>query len=257
MIDRLPPSVHPAAVSQPAGPRAQPTTSFDQWIRPDVREGSQGDHDRTHASSEVAADIPRSDADQAQEIGDAIFSFHVRGESGAVEIFSVPWRLGANTALSYLTQAAYEAGNVLSARPAGESVRQMLSPATASLSEPVDASRTSTSKTTGLPGALVASSVSLASGTQVGSRSAVDPGSATPAAIAEPWLARLLRLLDQQGHDPVLWIRDYRLDDAASQSVVAEVRSLAQRQGFKLERIMVNGRELWHSSHMSYSMEKS
>lgn len=256
MIDRLPPSAHPA-VAQPAGPRAQPTASFDKWIRPADRDSSPdagGENVRTNASSDVSADIPRSDAVQAQEIGEVVFSFHARGETGAVEVFSVPWRLGANAALSHLSRAAYEAAIVLNARPASESVDQTLSPAPASLSAPVASPRTSTLMP--LPGALIASSASLAPGAPVASGSAVEPGSTTSTAIAEPWLARLLRLLDQQGHDPVLWIRDYRLDDAASQSVVAEVRSMVERQGWKLERIMVNGREMWHSPLVLDSMGK-
>lgn len=254
MIDRLPPSMHPAATSQPAGPRAQPATSFDQWIRPAVRDGSPnagGDNDRTSASSEVAAAVLR-DAGQAQEIGEAMFSFHVRGKSGAVEVFSVPWRLGANAALSHLTRAAYEAGTLLDLRAASESVRQTVSPAHASTAAPAASQGTPTST---IPtSAPFASRASLTSASQVGPRSAVELGSATPAAIAEPWLARLLRLLDQQGHDSVLWIRDYRLDDAAAQAMVAEVRSMAERQGWKLERIMVNGRDLWHSPHAPDSM---
>lgn len=256
MIERLPPSVDPAAASQPAGPRAQPTTSFDQWIRPAVRDGlpdAGGNNDRTSASSEVAADVPR-DAGQMQEIGEAVFSFHVRGKTGGVEVFSVPWRLGANAALSHLSRAAYEAGTLLTLRPTRESVRQAASPAQASMAAPAESPGTPTFTTpTGAP---FATTASLTSASQIGPRSAVEPGSATPAAIAEPWLARLLRLLDQQGHDPVLWIRDYRLDDAAAQSMVADVRSLAERQGWKLERIMVNGRELWHSPHVLDSMRK-
>jgi hypothetical protein len=64
---------------------------------------------------------------------------------------------------------------------------------------------------------------------------------------AAPWLLRLFRWLEQKGHDPSVWLRDYRLDQADAHQLAEALRTHASEQGIRLERIVVNGRELWRA----------
>lgn len=69
----------------------------------------------------------------------------------------------------------------------------------------------------------------------------VRPGA--PAAL--PWVARLLRWLDDHG-EATLWVRDFRLDEADKRALVATLRTAAAQSGFRLDRIVINGRAHWH-----------
>jgi predicted O-linked N-acetylglucosamine transferase (SPINDLY family) len=65
--------------------------------------------------------------------------------------------------------------------------------------------------------------------------------------VAAEWMARWIKWVERDGHDPVLWLRDYRIDDAETRRVVDALRGLAREQGISLERIVVNGREFWRN----------
>lgn len=255
MIDQLLPPA-PAASAQPRPSRGQAATPFDSWLAPPRQVASNegiGDYalppdmntTKTAALAELGA---------AAQPFDAVFEFHLLGVDGGIEVIAVPWRLAGNGTLSHL-----------SADPDPLSIQQLLQPgssaASSSVQGPMFAPRIGGPSPWLPPGNLPSSTAAVpASGTLVrtlGQDVASLTGSASPASLVEPWLARLLRWIEQRGHDPVVWIRDYRLDDAASRNAVEEVRALALQQGWKLERIVVNGRQLWRAPHLSEYQEGS
>ncbi|MDQ3286716.1 MAG: hypothetical protein M3Q42_00395 [Pseudomonadota bacterium] len=252
MIDGLPPSAAPQVPLAPPANRPHQGADFGDLLKQGRREPPSGAQDNGPQLSMGAADnLPPLPVAGIPDALEAVFGFHVRADTGVVQIFSVPWRLAANSALSHRTHGAYDAIAAMARPAAGSAAGNLESVASAAGFVPVaplhgpSAARTST----------VMPTASATSTRAVAGTDATQAGAASPASVAEPWLARLLRLLTQQGHDPVLWIRDFRLDDAASQSAVADVRALAEQQGLRLERIMVNGREMWNARPTSQHME--
>lgn len=61
------------------------------------------------------------------------------------------------------------------------------------------------------------------------------------------WAHRLIRWLQQQGHTPTIWLRDYFLDKTTTPVLIAQLRAQAREHGLVLQRIVVNGHELWRA----------
>jgi hypothetical protein len=66
-------------------------------------------------------------------------------------------------------------------------------------------------------------------------------GGDTPGPAAE-WARRLVRF---EGGTATLWIRDFRLDPAQRQALAAQLREHARGMGRTVDRVMVNGEEIW------------
>lgn len=285
MIDRLPPAI-PSVPAQLPASRAQTTASFEDWLAASRPHPDRDNDDQELASTPaavpaeidggVAVTLPfdatpgieqdsRTAADavtatleavDAEPQPIAVFEFHLKRDSGTMEVMSVPWRLAGNDMLSRLSPTPrllttaqllelHGSFGATSAAPPNAST-----PPFAAIGRPLPLS-----SDVALPTPVA---LALAAPTRSASRAVSELGnSMLPASVVEPWLARLLRWFEQQGQDPTVWIRDYRLDDAASQAVVNEVRTLAQEQGWQLERIVVNAREMWRAPIRSYSEEYS
>ena len=61
------------------------------------------------------------------------------------------------------------------------------------------------------------------------------------------WAERSLRFTHQPGGGKVAWLRDYRMSDREAAQLVDTLRSEASERGVALNRIMLNGREVWSS----------
>jgi hypothetical protein len=61
------------------------------------------------------------------------------------------------------------------------------------------------------------------------------------------WAERSLRFTQQPGGGKVAWLRDYRMSDREAVHLVDTLRSEASERGVALQRIMLNGREVWSS----------
>lgn len=62
------------------------------------------------------------------------------------------------------------------------------------------------------------------------------------------WAERLMRLTrDGDGHSTV-WLRDYRLKANDFGPVVAKLRWHGQREGVPIDRVVINGREVWRAA---------
>lgn len=72
-----------------------------------------------------------------------------------------------------------------------------------------------------------------------------------PAAIE--WVLRWMKWIERDGHDTVVFLRDFRIDDEQAARMADGLRLFAEEQGISLERVVVNGRERWRSPHLSLS----
>lgn len=73
-----------------------------------------------------------------------------------------------------------------------------------------------------------------------------DPSLAATAS-ADYWAERSLRFTRHPDGKVVAWLRDYRLDATRAGQVVRLVLQDARAKGFRLDRIILNGREAWSS----------
>jgi hypothetical protein len=60
------------------------------------------------------------------------------------------------------------------------------------------------------------------------------------------WPQRVLHWLSD-GDTTTAWVRDYQLDASGARMLVDALRCFADKQGFSLRRIMLNGHELWRA----------
>lgn len=65
---------------------------------------------------------------------------------------------------------------------------------------------------------------------------------------AANWLARWVGWIQRTGRPPSLWLRDYRLDPDDARRMADALHRAATADGIVLERIVVNGRELWRDA---------
>lgn len=79
-----------------------------------------------------------------------------------------------------------------------------------------------------------------------------DSGAMPPAvadwAAALPVAERLFRWMQREGEGATGWVRDYRLDDDAAARLMERIRAYVQEYDLSLERIVINGHELWRKS---------
>lgn len=211
----------------------EPGSSFAQWLESKAAEVAE----RKSLDDRVGFEA----ADAA-----ATIDFHFRRGQEAIEVVSVPWQLRASGRLSQHPGAFA----VLAAAPAAGAA-----PLPAGTAKPAQTPQpASNAPAASLYETFQAQGPLFRSMQNNDDRTAMEAGGIDPAAPARtadaaPWAERLLRWLERQGHDPELWIRDYALDDKAAEQVAEAMRALAQEQGIRLERIVVNARELWRAPH--------
>lgn len=236
MIDRLgsggQPPVH---VEKPR----QPGRGFADWLEREQRATAGGDGAPADASA--ASDMTAQIAEQG--VGFPDVQIELRHAAGGLETISLPWKLAANGGLSQrlLEHASLGLGshdavvgmaNAMDRGPASGSAGTGLAPSTQQWRQ------------MGASGGFLPQYVFA----EADIESVDAPSSAaTRNQAAMPWLLRLCRWLEQKGHDPSVWLRDYRLDQADAHQLAEALRMHANEQGIRLERIVVNGRELWRA----------
>jgi hypothetical protein len=187
-------------------------------------------------------ELPRSDTQSVP-----IFEFHFQEHHGKAVVVSVPWRLSANTRLSQYSRVLLgDAGISLSQALAREhSVHSSHAGPSPLAGQPITQALASMAEESlpVVPKSMVVDQTVVAA--KIGESHLVPASVSTQ--MAAPWTARLIRWLERQGLAPAVWIRDYALDAAAAQQVATLVHALAQEQGIRLERIVVNARELWRA----------
>jgi hypothetical protein len=256
MIDRLASSGAPAPM-QVEKPR-QSGRGFADWLEREPRPAGGGDgalrdvpvapnvpEQIAPPSAELATDHAAS-LIAAQDAGFPDVQMQLRGMEGDLETISLPWKLSANGSLSqWLLEHAgagldVGGGGLDAVAGAANTARQ----ASASGSSAWSAQPEQNWRQANAPGGFVPQHVLAAA--DIDSVDASSP-TTTRTQTAMPWLLRLFRWLEQKGHDPAIWLRDYRLDRADAHQLAEALRTHASEQGIRLERIVVNGHELWRA----------
>lgn len=190
------------------------------------------------------------DSVQWRERVSTVVEFHLRNPQGERELVAMPWRLVASGRLAQSLGArgfidpaaairnAY-AGNAVASTPVA-SVQS--------------AAGIRHAMAAGLPGdALEGAPMPLAAAPRaigVEDRATL-PSLSSPSPVAAEWLARWMKWIERDGHDPIVLLRDFRIDDDEARRLVDGLRAFAQEHGVALDRVVVNGREFWRRSDLS------
>lgn len=254
----------PAPAPTPTRTRANDapvgTPSFEAWVKPG--QGQQGEvtaqQNAEHAGSDAAADvlafeIAASAPISATSAVSALVEFHVLNPQGEREVVATPWRLMAS---GRLAQSLDGRGIVGPATAVSATVSGVVeaTPVAASSSARLEGyAAAAVGDATSSPGAhlLMLSSLRPPAGDDLAPLSSLP--SASPAAAE--WLARSMKWIERDGRDPLVLLRDFRIDDTEAQRVVDGLRAFAQEQGVALDRIVVNGREFWRRPDLSQVQE--
>ena len=218
---------------------------FNQWLRGEpgpARDSASADATAPDAAATAAAVgefSARADATQG------LFGFRVRAGDGAQELIAVPWGLAASGRLSLLLQRA-QAWSAASAQApfaaggaaAGEGAFVTPPPM------PMLARYPSSSDTAMPLPPMPSTSAPIAGAADA----AGETGADAPRAYAAPWLSRLVRWIERDAAPASVWIRDYALDEDGARRLAGLVRELAQEHGVRLDRIVVNAREIWSAA---------
>jgi hypothetical protein len=239
MIDRVIPQLTPPSKPANPQPRSGNANAFSDLLTNATATSGSG----MSAPADLASPM------NVQVAGGHVFEFHVQRGHGEIEVIALPWGLRSNGELAQSSSAIAVAiptpySDVrgatpiqLAARPGAE-IAASFPPFGSSLSGP-------SADMTGVP--LLPHVIDAAAFVE----EAVTNVTALPPPLALPWLDRLIRWIGQQGHDPEVWVRDYRLDDAAARQIVDAMRSMAQEHGLSIQKIVVNAREVWRKSASS------
>jgi hypothetical protein len=159
------------------------------------------------------------------------------------------WHAQAQAYLSELTVADKDSGNPDAAEKPSASIEEAPAPFSDSENEPPASAAAQDA----------AEDVAAASdaGAVVQDQQRVVSNDAAPASALEPatadaqasgyWAERSLRLVRQRDGGVVAWLRDFRVADDDRPALLKAVLHEAGAQGVALNKIMLNGREVWSS----------
>lgn len=211
--------------------------SFESWLA-NSKAGTRPSMGEEPAMQSSTGDLPLADA-QVQ----------LRTAGGRAELIAPSWGLAAKL---YLAQETRFSGNIAEpllpdgseAGSKGNGAQHLKIPESSSVQLSSDVSASSAVLRQGP----AAASLSLSVVTSTFGGKPLELASSGGALAATlPWAQRLMRLLEGPGLESTLWIRDYELDETAARAMADAMQALARDQGLCLDRIVVNGRSLWHS----------
>ncbi len=194
------------------------------------------------------------DATRWRDFVAAMLELHVRNPQGEREVVAMPWRLMASGHLAHanaISGMPGQASAVGGAHP-GTGMQAATAGASPGLSFMSPASSSPVFEGQGVPVAALHSQASSRTRDDV---AALKTMSSHAPAAAE-WLARWMKWIERDGRDAVVWLRDFSIDEDQAARVVEGLRSFAQAQGVGLERIVMNGRELWRNPQLAAFSEK-
>jgi hypothetical protein len=90
---------------------------------------------------------------------------------------------------------------------------------------------------------------------RAGDASAAATLGAASAPVVSEWLSRWMKWIERDGHDPVVLLRDYRMDGDETRRVVDTLREFAREHGVVLDRVVVNGHEFWRNQNSDSTRE--
>jgi hypothetical protein len=90
---------------------------------------------------------------------------------------------------------------------------------------------------------------------RAGDASAAATLGAASAPVVSEWLSRWMKWIERDGHDPVVLLRDYRMDGDETRRIVDTLREFAREHGVVLDRVVVNGHEFWRNQNSDSTRE--
>jgi hypothetical protein len=262
MIDRLLPPEHSQIPEQRTRVQDNGPRDFKDWLQsPPQHSGNHADDVRGDRIQEARTPLTVGELHGAAREpaagvpGDVHVQLHFMKSGGQQESVVVPMRLAATGRLAWVTSIRATGIPTVTSRECPIGPLQSVA---------AQSERTGTIGTGYAMASGDAVSMSVTSHpstdeplSQVGGDDMeIRSGRAWLTGAAESWLQRLLRWTQRHGHDPVVWIRDYRLDGGGARDLTRSLQSRARAEGFELARIIVNGRELWRAPSYSHSQEK-
>lgn len=217
---------------------------FNQWLRSgsaDAREPTRADAGAEQAAIAAAGEFAAQPA-----ASQGLFGFRVRAGDGAEELIAVPWGLAASGRLSLLLQRAqaWPAASALAPFAAGAAAFGAQAPAAAvPMPQPTQLPQLALYPPARGEPLLAQIATPAAAGADAADEAGADAAAAR--AFAAPWLSRLVRWIERDGLPASVWIRDYALEPDDARRLAGLVRELAQEHGVRLQRIVVNAREIW------------
>ena len=206
------------------------------------------------AGMEAAGAATTLDLVQWRERLSSVVEFHVRNPQGERELVAMPWRLMASGALAQTTDGQ---GLVAPAIAAATSIQAAAGFAHLVAARSVAA--TGRVDAAGLRNEAAGSNIPTLQPAMLRTTDTDDamPLPSLPASspAAAEWLARWMKWIERDGRDPVVLLRDFRIDDDEARRVVDGLRAFAQEHGVGLDRIVVNGREFWRRPDLSQQQE--
>jgi hypothetical protein len=191
-----------------------------------------------------------------QDLATQTLQVHLRKPQGEREVVSLPWRLAAGGRLDQslrvpgmvappgMASSSTPVGGVSSANPGmavfdalGRLQTPGLSPGARAPGE----------------GALLPGMMRIAA--RAGDASAAATLGAASAPVVSEWLSRWMKWIERDGHDPVVLLRDYRMDGDETRRVVDTLREFAREHGVVLDRVVVNGHEFWRNQNSDSTRE--
>lgn len=207
-------------------------------------------------ATDLATAVATLDAGQWREQVPVLIELDVRNPQGERELVAMPWRLMASGRLAQslgaggyagsatLLPVAYPASAIAPAQMAGaQSVAAIRHAVGADLSG--DPLETASMSPTAVARAIAADDDAPLPSLPLSS----------PSPAAAEWLARWIKWIERDGRDPVVLLRDFRIDDDEAGRLVDGLRAFAQEHGIELDRIVVNGREFWRRPSFQPSRE--
>lgn len=207
------------------------------------------------AGMEAAGAATTLDLVQWRERLSSVVEFHVRNPQGERELVAMPWRLMASGALAQTTGGQGLIDSAVAATASMQAIAGSAHPvATHSLAA---AGRV---HALGLRNDMAGSNVMAPPSVVLRATGADDamPLPSLPASspAAAEWLARWMKWIERDGRDPVVLLRDFRIDDDEARRFVDGLRAFAQEHGVGLDRIVVNGREFWRRPDLSQQQQE-
>lgn len=206
------------------------------------------------AGMEAASVAPALDLMHWRERVSSVVEFHVRNPQGERELVAMPWRLMASGALA---QSMDGQGPVDPAVAMVASMHAAGGFAHAAAARSVAA--TGHADAAGPRSEAAGSNATVQLPAMVRAAGTDDPMQLRPLPMSSPaaaeWLARWMKWIERDGRDPIVLLRDFRIDDDEARRVVDGLRAFAQEHGVGLDRIVVNGREFWRRPDPSQRQE--
>lgn len=253
MLDKLDAGTVRVPQDRPRSPKKPDQPSFSSVLRhtgveSDVAANKElPSAEESHAGDQGVPAMATSSRDQYGFHSNAVLEMHLVSQGGRQELVSLPWRLIAGWSLAHAVSKGVPGDRTGPLLDIGQRRPGIFDRSPFPGHGPVNATIVEGEPGADLPatGARPWAAV-LDLGPMGVERAPKAIADAAALSADSTWQARLIRLIERQSGGGTAWVRDYRLSDDELPAIVHRLRQLVEGQGWVLERVMVNAREVWN-----------